>query len=144
MVSHFSLPIPGHRIIFETRNKVEPNLTPFAIEADRKYIGHCCLTGIEDRHGNARLEILIGDRDYWGKGYGRETVGLLLDYGFRQLGLRSIELTTHEENERALRCFRSCGFIEECRPRKEFWYNGAYIDRVKMSILRDEWQTGRT
>ena len=128
---------------FEMRNKADNNIAPFAIEAERKYIGHCSLSGIEDRHGNARLEILIGDRDYWGKGCGREAVRLLLDYAFRQLGLRRIELTTHVKNLRALRCFEACGFIEECRPRKEFWFDGAYIDMVKMSILCDEWQMGR-
>ena len=61
---------------------------------------------------------MIGDRAYWGRGYGREVVKLLLDYGFRYLGARRIVLTTHAKNERAIRCFGACGFVEEGRPRQ--------------------------
>ena len=83
---------------------------------------------------------MIGDRAYWNKGYGREVVKLLLDYGFHYLGARRIALTTHARNERAIRCYKACGFVEEGRPRKVIWIEGEYIDLVNMSILKDEWQ----
>ena len=91
------------------------------------------------RNGNLELGIMIGDRDYWGRGYGREVVRLLLEYGFHYLGARRIALTTHAKNERAIRSYLACGFIEEGRPRKAVWIEGEYIDLVNMSILREEW-----
>jgi len=133
-------PLEKAQAFYESRTKPDDDLAPFAIEADGKYIGHCTLTGLKHPHGNLNLSILIGDRAYWGRGYGREVVRLLLDYGFYYLGGRFIGLTTHAKNERALRCFKACGFVEECRPRKEIWVEGEYTDLVKMSILRSEWK----
>jgi RimJ/RimL family protein N-acetyltransferase len=111
----------------------------FAIEADGKYIGDCGLMGLGNPHGTAELGILIGDRAYWGRGYGRDAVRLLLRYGFHYLGLRRIVLTTHAKNVRAIRCYLACGFVEEGRPRQAAWVEGEYVDLVNMAILRDEW-----
>jgi RimJ/RimL family protein N-acetyltransferase len=111
----------------------------FAIEADGKYIGDCCLMGLKDMNGNAELGIVIGDRAYWGRGYGRDAIRLLLHYGFHYFGLRRIVLTTHARNLRAIRCYLACGFVEEGRPRKVLWFEGEYVDLVNMSILREEW-----
>lgn len=119
----------------------DDNTVWFAIEADGKYIGDCCLLKIQDRHGNFELGIVIGDRAYWGRGYGREAVSLLLAYGFHYLGGRRIVLTSLAKNERAIRCFRACGFVEEGRPRKAIWVEGEYVDLVNMSILREEWKS---
>ena len=121
------------------RHEDHRDVVRMAIEADQQYIGHCSLTGLRDLHGNLELGIVIGDREYWSKGYGREVVDLLLVYGFQALGARRIALTTHEDNPRAIRCYAACGFIEEGRPRQAFWTGRRYADLVEMSILRDEW-----
>lgn len=126
---------------YETRTRADENCAPFAIEAGGKYIGYCGLMNIQNRHGNVELGIMIGDRGYWGRGYGREVVNLLLNYGFHFLGARRIALTTHAKNERAIRCYRACGFVEEGRPRKVVWIEGEYTDLVEMSLLREEWQS---
>ena len=55
----------------------------FAIEADNKLIGQCALFGFDDIAQSAELGITIGDKEYWGLGYGRDAIMLLLDYGFR-------------------------------------------------------------
>lgn len=89
------------------------------------------------------LGITIGDKEYWGKGYGREAIGLLLDYGFRLHNLRRIWLNTLSNNERAIRCYLRCGFIEEGRLRQHVWSNGDYVDEVSMGLLRDEWTAKR-
>ena len=125
---------------YESRSKIDENIAPFAMEADGKYIGFCSLMNIRDRHGNVELGIVIGDRDYWGKGYGRDAITVLLHYGFHYLGVRRIALFCHANNERAINCYKACGFVEEGRERQVIWIEGAYIDGVKMSILRAEWQ----
>ncbi len=125
---------------YDSRTRTDENLAAFAIEADGQYIGYCGLMDLQNRYGNLELGILIGDRAYWGRGYGRETVHLLLNYAFHYLGARRIALTTHAKNERAIRCYLACGFVEEGRPRKVLWIEGKYTDLVEMSILRDEWQ----
>ena len=128
---------------YDIRSKIDSDFAPFAIEADGEYIGFCSLMHLQDRNRNLELGIMIGDRQYWGQGYGRDTVKLLLHYGFHYLGARRIALTTHAKNERALRCYLACGFVEEGRPRKVLWIEGEYVDLVNMSILAEEWRAGQ-
>jgi RimJ/RimL family protein N-acetyltransferase len=111
----------------------------FAIEADGQLIGQCVLFQFDDVAHTAMLGIAIGDKAYWGRGYGREAIRLLLDYGFRLRNLRRIYLSVNGQNERAIRAYRACGFVEEGRLRQHVWSNGAYDDFVYMGVMRDEW-----
>ncbi|MGI8861096.1 MAG: GNAT family N-acetyltransferase [Rubrobacteraceae bacterium] len=113
--------------------------TDFAIEADDRPIGHCDLFHIDETSRQAELGITIGDKEYWGRGYGREAVSLLLGYAFRLQNLHRVWLEVHAENERAIRAYRSCGFVEEGRQREHMWLAGRYVNNVLMGILRREW-----
>jgi RimJ/RimL family protein N-acetyltransferase len=115
--------------------------TDFAIEADGKLIGNCGLFGMNETARHAELGITIGDKEYWGRGYGRDAIQLLLDYAFRLLNLRRVWLEVHAENERAIRAYRACGFVEEGRQREHIWLAGRYVDGIFMDILRDEFSS---
>jgi RimJ/RimL family protein N-acetyltransferase len=136
-------PLERAHAFYDTRTTRDDTMAAFAIEAEGNYIGHCALRDILNRNGNLELGITIGDRAYWGRGYGRDVIALLLLYGFHYLGARRIALTTHAKNERAIRCYLACGFVEEGRPRKVVWIEGEYIDLVEMSILHEEWRATR-
>lgn len=110
----------------------------FVIEADDHCIGQCALFQFDNVARTAALGITIGDQVYWGEGYGREAVQLLLDYAFRLHNLRRIWLTVNGRNERAIRAYRACGFVEEGRQRRHVWSNGDYDDLVYMAAIRDE------
>lgn len=112
----------------------------FVIETDGKPIGMCVLHHMDLLSRNGELGIAIGEKAYWGRGYGREVVRLLLDYGFRLRNLRKIWLSTQSNNERALRCYTACGFVEEGRQRDHIYSNGAYHDMVYMCVWREAWK----
>src|SRR5260221_5503393 len=84
----------------------------FVIEADDKIIGDINLHGLERHIGIAELGIGIYDRDYLGKGYGRDAIKVLLRWAFRVQNWRRIWLETASINERAIRAYKACGFIE--------------------------------
>jgi hypothetical protein len=54
--------------------------------------------------------------------------------------LRRVWLETGSDNERAIRCYRACGFVEEARLRQHAWSGGGRVDGVCMGLLRDEWE----
>jgi RimJ/RimL family protein N-acetyltransferase len=114
--------------------------TNFAIEAEGQFIGHCGLFQFDEVAHTCALGITIGDRAYWGRGYGRDALRLLLDYAFRLRNFRRVHLTVNSTNERAIRAYRACGFVEEGRLRQHVWSDGRYIDLVHMGLLRDEWE----
>src|SRR5690348_7614639 len=48
----------------------------FAIEADGKLIGQAGVVSFHETFRHCELGIIIGDKEYWGRGYGREVVNL--------------------------------------------------------------------
>lgn len=118
---------------------LQKGLADFAIEVDGVYIGSCGLFSLDAEARVCYLGITIGDRAYWGKGYGRDAVNLLLEYAFRLRNIHKVWLTVNGSNERAIRSYRSCGFVEEGRQRAQVWRNGVYDEKVYMGLLREEW-----
>jgi len=111
----------------------------FAIETlDGKHIGNCVYFGIDERKGEAELGIMIGNRDYWDKGYGADTVTTLVNYIFRQTNLKRIYLKTLESNSRAQKCFQKCDFT----PYKHLVRDG--FSFVFMELHRTQWQEQQT
>lgn len=108
----------------------------FAIEADGRLIGSCSLGHVDAVSQTAELGIGIGEREYWGRGYGREAVRLLVDYGFRLRNLRKIWLSVLDDNPRAIRAYEAVGFAEEGRQRAHIWRNGDYVDIVFMGLIK--------
>jgi len=119
----------------QAKDKDSPN---FAIEADGRFIGDCGLFNSDRRSGTAEVGIGIGDRAYWGRGYGREALSLLVDYGFRMQNFRKLWLTVHGSNERAIRSYCAVGFVEEGRLREQAWSGGRYEDILLMALFRSD------
>ncbi len=124
----------------EEYSKSFRDYTWFAIEADGVFIGECNLRDFTEAGRTCELGISIGNREYWGHGYGREAIQLLLDYAFRIRNMNRVWLSTNSGNTRAQRACLACGFKEEGRLRDHVWVAGKYEDTVLMGILRSEWQ----
>lgn len=108
----------------------------FAIEVDGVMIGICALFNFDHTAHTCELGITIGDKSYWGKGYGKEAVALLVDYAFRLRNFRRVWLRVHGQNERAQRAYVACGFKEEGRLTQHVYSNGAYDDLVMMGMMQ--------
>lgn len=119
------------------------NGASFTIDDGGKCIGQCALYNFNDVNQTCEIGITIGDRDYWGQGYGRDAIRVLVDYAFRLRNIRKVWLRVNGNNERAIRAYQSVGFQEEGRQRAHVWHNNGYIDLVYMGLLRDEWQADK-
>lgn len=83
----------------------------FAIETlEGKHIGNCSYYNVNETKGEAELGIMIGNHDYWNKGYGTDAVTTLVNYIFGRMSLKRIYLKTLDSNSRAQKCFQKCGF----------------------------------
>ncbi len=111
----------------------------FAIEADGHLIGQCALFNHNETDRTWELGITIGDKAFWGQGYGRDAVSVLLRYGFVYRNARKVWLRVWGNNERAIRAYRACGFVEEGRLREHVWSEGRYVDLVYMGVLQRDW-----
>lgn len=86
------------------------------------------------------LSIIIGDPEARGKGYGTETMRLLLDYAFGYLGFHRVSIGVVGFNESALRFYERIGFKREGIQRDGYYYNHRFHDFVMMSILEEEYR----
>jgi RimJ/RimL family protein N-acetyltransferase len=108
--------------------------------ADDRLIGNCGIINIDQINRKAEIGIFIGERELLGRGYGREAVMLLLDYGFNILNLNNIYLRPYAFNERAIRCYQACGFKVAGRLREAKIINGQKYDEVWLDILAGEFK----
>ena len=97
-------------------------------DSDR-LIGTCALSQLDSDNGSALFHITIGEKDTWGRGYGTEATRLMLDHAFGTLNLHRIGLSVFSFNERAIRSYRSCGFVIEGRAREAIWRDGQLVGR---------------
>ena len=121
-----------------TREEIDypsPRSRRFAIDThDGKHIGNCMYYDIDLRRGQAELGIMIGDRDYWSRGYGTDSVNTLLTHIFTSTSIDRVYLHTLEWNQRARNSFAKSGF-KELRPVRR---NG--LDFIYMEVWRTEWE----
>jgi len=116
---------------------------PFTIEADGTPIGRIGLNGFRRRDRIAALYLYVGEPAYWGHGYAHEALVALLSYAFDRFDLWQVELWTLADNENAIRVYGKCGFVEEGTLRDRSWKEGRWVDRLVMSVNRDEFAAAR-
>jgi RimJ/RimL family protein N-acetyltransferase len=107
----------------------------FAIDnLEGEHVGNCVYYNVNQVESKAEIGIMIGNRNYWNKGYGTEAVNALLEYIFTRTRLERVYLTTLDWNIRAQKCFKKCGFKETGRLDRD----GHHF--LVMAIHREEWK----
>lgn len=137
--SHLLISVESERKYLQDKINEQGVFVIIDIKED-KLIGTVGLHEIDHFKRIATLGIFIGDKAYREKGYGTEAIRLILDYGFNYLNLNNIKLDLMEFNERALACYKKCGFKEYGRRRKCNFVNGKYYDTIEMDILAEEFK----
>lgn len=107
-------------------------------------IGILSLIQIDYKNRNAECIIDIGEKEYWGKGYGREGLKLLLDYAFYEMNLHRVSLKVFSFNDRAIRLYTKIGFQQEGNSRQSLFRDGTWHDIVHMGILQKEYLEKQT
>lgn len=112
----------------------------FVIEVEQKPIGICGLHRINLIDQNAGMGMAIGEKEYWEKGYGTESLKLLVDFAFRNLNLNSLSTGAIDFNERSIKMQEKVGFRREGIRRQRFSKNGEFHDEILFGLLREEWE----
>jgi len=104
-----------------------------------RLVGFTDLEGVMFPSGDAFVGIGVGEREFWGKGYGTDAMLVVLRFAFQELNLRRVSLNTFEYNPRAIRSYEKAGFVHEGRARGFLHREGQRWDLIYMGILREEW-----
>lgn len=121
-------PSPSHRD-FEIHDVVEDEL-----------IGVAYVARISFHHHHALVGVTIGERDYWGKGYGKESLRLLLHYCFEKLDLHRVSAEAFEYNTAWRDLVEGVGFTREGTAREYLFRDGKYWDKQHYALLEQKWR----
>jgi RimJ/RimL family protein N-acetyltransferase len=107
--------------------------------ADDEPVGRSDVFDIDRANGSCAFGLTIGDPAQWGQGLGTDAVMAIQDFAFGELRMERLWLDTDAHNERAQAVYRKAGFQVEGILRHAWFQDGAFLDDVRMSILREEW-----
>lgn len=102
---------------------------------DRKPIGLIILNNIKWEYRNCELGIVIYDKNYRGKGYGRDALNMVLQFIFEEMNMHLVYLKVAEDNHAALKLYNDLGFEREGVLRDRYFKSGRYSNIIVMSKL---------
>lgn len=105
-------------------------------------IGVAYVARLSEHHRHALVGITIGEKEYWGEGYGKESLRLLLSYCFDTLGLHRVSAETFEYNTAWRDLVAALGFTKEGTARDYLRRDGEYWDKELYSLLEGEYRRG--
>jgi len=100
---------------------------------DGVHIGNVMYYDLNMSKKESELGIMIGNKEYWGLGYGTDIVNTLLRYLFEVVGLEKVYLHTLAWNYRAQASFRKSGFRSVRSVRR------GGQDFILMETKRSDW-----
>lgn len=109
------------------------------IEVDGVPCGTIGLLSIDRINSKAEYYIAMGETSLKGKGISTQASKLILEYGFKKLGLNRIYLFTETENIPAQKLFEKIGFKKEGCIRDDIISHGRFVDRYTYGICRKDY-----
>lgn len=106
---------------------------------DGRFIGTMGIHRINWVHRTCMTGAIIGEKDYWGKGYGTDAKMHLLDYIFNVLNLHKVCSSVIAFNKRSLRYSLHCGYKVEGRKREHIFKSGKYWTLIELGLFKKEW-----
>lgn len=122
-------------------SSVPTNDIMLAIETQEGvHIGNIGLHNINWKDRTATTGTMIGEKEFWGRGYGTDAKMTLLSYAFYSLNLRKICSSVLAYNERSLRYSLRCGYKQEGVLRHQRYKNGRYYDELLLAVFKKDWR----
>jgi [ribosomal protein S5]-alanine N-acetyltransferase len=89
---------------------------------------------LQKEHYRAEIGYLLAPA-YWKKGFMREALNKVMEYGFRVMGLHSVEARLSPGNRASAALLEASGFVKEAHFKEDFFYNGKFEDTLVYACL---------
>lgn len=139
--SHYRFPKTKSELVeyIHEVNRDRHNLVFAIIELESNmHIGNISLQEINYIDRGAELAFMIGEKEYWGKGYAAEVAEVLIKHAFYRLNLHRLYCGTVDNNIRMQKLAEKLGFVQEGVRRQALFKNGSYHDIIEYGKLREE------
>ncbi|MBL7936219.1 MAG: GNAT family N-acetyltransferase [Bacteroidia bacterium] len=124
----------------ERLNKQDVAFFAICSKDTNEHIGNIKIDFHDKQANVSELGLLIGNKNYWGKGVGYEACRLAMDYGFNTMGIRKLYLAVYENNLNAKKLYEKLGFKLEGTLRKHVMADGHLYHKYLMGIFKEEFK----
>ncbi len=100
------------------------------------HLGNIRFLNISKIYKRAEISMLFYRKAYWNLGYSTEALQEVINYGFTHMGLRRISADYYETNYASKRVFEKLNFNIEGIYKDHFFYNGKYINSVRVALMK--------
>jgi [ribosomal protein S5]-alanine N-acetyltransferase len=101
---------------------------------DPKLIGTVCLWNLKKEHFRAELGYALHP-DLHQQGIMNEVLEAVINYGFDQMGLHSMEANVNPANEASIKLLEKNKFRREAYFKENYFYEGKFLDTAIYSLL---------
>ena len=105
---------------------------------DSKFVGSIKAGHIDWDARIAEIGIMIGAKDYWGRGLATDSIYTLSRYLFEQAGFRRLVAGAMSINGGMIAVFEKLGFRREACFRQHDRIDDGYCDHIYLGCFRDE------
>ncbi|MGD1319622.1 GNAT family N-acetyltransferase [Chryseobacterium sp. 2R14A] len=103
-------------------------------------IGNCGFHSWNPQHHRAEVGYALNSDEFKNKGYMKEALGKVIEYGFHQIELNRIEALIDENNTPSKKLLEYFGFTKEGIIREHYHVGGTFEDSVLYSLLKSEYK----
>jgi ribosomal-protein-alanine N-acetyltransferase len=103
-------------------------------------IGECGFHTWNALHQRAEIFYNMFNENFKQKGFMKEALKKVLEYGFTELNLHRVEALIDEENQPSLKLLNHFGFVKEGIMREDYVVNGKNENSTCFSLLKWEWK----
>lgn len=142
LLSNSPISLEEERKFFEKVSQKNSDSVCFAVETleERKFIGTVGVNSIRSIERIGTTGSMIGEKEYWGQGYGTDAKMLLLNHAFNVMNLAKVNSSVTEFNGRSVGALKKQGYVQEGVVRQDIFREGKYWDRIVFGLLRSEFE----
>ena len=108
-----------------------------------KHIGNIKLGPIDYRYKRSDIGLIIGDKNYWGKGIATEAIALITDFATDELGLHKLEAGCYVSNIGSLKAFLKQGYLIEGTLKEHVKVNEQWEDCYRLGKVLNNKTKGK-
>lgn len=128
-----------HEKGYESYNQTMMNFQ-IVEKSSSKIMGKCGFHTWNPQHHRAEIGYALNDDEFKNKGYMKETLEKVLDFGFQEMQLNRIEALIDENNTPSKKLLDYFGFVREGNLRGHYLVDGVFEDSVMYSLLTSEFK----
>jgi RimJ/RimL family protein N-acetyltransferase len=107
-----------------------------AITIENKHIGNIRLGPINWHHKSAPIGLVVGEKEFWGRGVGSEAIEAITQFAFHKLKLNKVFASCYTQNIGSAAVFQKVGFTVEGILQKQVFCEGKFVDVIVMGRIK--------